>query len=264
MKLNLTHWGWPSTPCTLLMSPKAKFHLGKASVAASRVCQGAPGCPPLPLRAGGCLSTGLSSELEVCAGAAGILHPIFVFPWEGAVIYLDRILSRNHHGALSKSMLQAGRALIFALLNVGKQCGSPRLLSRTGEPICSQKCKFPWEVHVWQLRGGISVDKTADFRSIKAFKKDHSTWLKKLEGNGLSAPLWLWDFWLLSGHPFWLKWPLLSRMCSTALQPLVRNSSAFLVCWWATSLFHSNNVDFSISHLQKSKNSHTYCLAAAP
>ena len=135
--------------------------------------------------------------------------------------------------------------LFFASLKVGKQRRFPWLLSRTEEPICSQKCKFPWEVNVWQLRVESFVDKTTDFKSMEAFKKDRSTWHTKQEANGLSAPLWPWEVWLLSAHPFWLNLPLLSRWCYKLLQQAsVRNITAFLVYWWATRLFHSNNAWF--------------------
>lgn len=64
--------------------------------------------------------------------------------------------------------------LFLALLKVEKQCGSPWLLNRIEETICSQKCRFPWGVNIWQMRSESFVDKTADFESIEAFKKDHS------------------------------------------------------------------------------------------
>lgn len=108
--------------------------------------------------------------------------------------------------------------LAFGWLSAGKQHRSPWLLSRTEELICSQKCRFPWQGHVWQFKAESFVDKTAALEVSKCSKRPVQL---STQSRKYLAPLWLWEIWMLSAHPFWLALPLplLSRWCYTFFQP---------------------------------------------
>lgn len=186
MELNPTHWGRPSMPCTLWMSPKGKLHTGNASTEHP------------PARGSSWLSAlcCLCARTDCCS-----LRPRLsaaVTCWTCTLFYLPRVMGRGvtyldevHHCPVMRPSpnlcckQQAPSA--FGSLGAGRQHRSPWRLSRTEESICSQKCRFPWEGHVWQFKGESFVGKTADFRSIKAFKMDRSTWHTKQEAFGSSV-----------------------------------------------------------------------------
>lgn len=92
-----------------------------------------------------------------------------------------------------------------------------------------------------------------------------SKWTVRLDTQSRKrlAPLWPWELWMLPTHPFWLALPLLSRWCYTFFQPPSPHREV-LGLLGSHKVISLRQWDFSFSHLQKSKYSHTYHLAVTP
>lgn len=264
MKLNPAHWGRPSMPCTQWMSPKGKLPAGNAATEPSACSQQELAqCPLPPLCTHRLLLPAASAQgcrsAVTCWVCSSFYLPIITgrgVPYSAEVHCSDMRPSPNPR-------CKQREPVAFGSLRAGKQHGCPRRLSRTEESICSGKRGFPWEGHVWQFKAESFVDKTADFRGIKAFKMDRSAWHTKREAFGSSVTLGVLD--ALNTHtPFgWLSLSSADGV-TRSFSPPQPDTERRLVYWWATRLFHSTMLDFSFSHLQKSKYSHTYHLAVTP
>lgn len=124
MKLNPAHWGQPSMPCTLWMSPKGKVPIGNTRTEAS-AARSRTGSVP----SGASVHAQIADPQSVQSPAECAPH--FISPWRQEELLPSwRKSTADPPWDPPQMHSKQHEPLAFGSLGAGKQHRSPRLLSR--------------------------------------------------------------------------------------------------------------------------------------